>query len=75
MQSFDSGGVKIAFVDEGSGDPILLIHGFASNVATNWRDARWLYALTGAGHRAIAYDKNERPASALEFAAEITNGK
>lgn len=56
MQSFDSGGVKIAYVDEGSGDPILLIHGFASNVATNWRDPRWLYALTGAGHRAIAYD-------------------
>jgi pimeloyl-ACP methyl ester carboxylesterase len=56
MQSFDSGGVNIAYVDEGSGDPILLIHGFASNVATNWRDTRWLTALTAAGHRAVAYD-------------------
>jgi len=56
MQSFDSGGVKIAYVDEGRGDPILLIHGFASNVATNWRDPRWLTALTAAGYRAIAYD-------------------
>jgi pimeloyl-ACP methyl ester carboxylesterase len=56
MQSFASGGVRIAYVDEGSGDPILLIHGFASNVATNWRDAHWLYALTAAGYRVIAYD-------------------
>jgi pimeloyl-ACP methyl ester carboxylesterase len=48
--------VRIAFVDEGNGDPILLIHGFASNVATNWRDAGWLHALTGAGRRAVAYD-------------------
>jgi pimeloyl-ACP methyl ester carboxylesterase len=56
MQSFDSGGVRIAYADEGRGDPILLIHGFASNVATNWRDAQWLSALTAAGYRAIAYD-------------------
>ncbi|MGD9502762.1 MAG: alpha/beta fold hydrolase [Methyloceanibacter sp.] len=56
MLSFDSGGVRIAYVDEGRGDPILLIHGFASNVATNWRDAHWLRALTGAGRRVIAYD-------------------
>src|SRR5262245_44472256 len=56
MESFDSGGVRIAYVDEGSGDPVLLIHGFASNVATNWREPRWLDALTAAGYRAIAYD-------------------
>jgi pimeloyl-ACP methyl ester carboxylesterase len=56
MQSFDSGGLKIAYVDEGSGAPVLLIHGFASNVATNWRDPRWLSALTAAGYRVIAYD-------------------
>lgn len=56
MQSFDSDGVKIAYSDEGEGEPILLIHGFASNVATNWRDAHWIRALTGAGRRVIAYD-------------------
>ena len=56
MQSFDSGGVNIAYVDEGSGEPILLIHGFASNVATNWRDTGWLDTLTAAGYRVIAYD-------------------
>jgi pimeloyl-ACP methyl ester carboxylesterase len=56
MQSFDSGGVTIAYSDEGEGEPILLIHGFASNVATNWRDAHWMRTLTGAGRRVIAYD-------------------
>lgn len=56
MQSFESDGVRIAFVDEGKGDPILLIHGFASNVARNWRDAHWLSALAAASRRAVAYD-------------------
>jgi pimeloyl-ACP methyl ester carboxylesterase len=56
MQSFDSDGVRIAYVDEGKGDPILLIHGFASNVATNWRDPNWLGTLTAAGRQTIAYD-------------------
>ena len=56
MQSFKSDGVEIAYVDEGEGDPILLIHGFASNVATNWRDTHWLQTLTAASRRAIAYD-------------------
>ena len=56
MQSFDSGGVRIAYIDEGEGEPILLIHGFASNVATNWRDAHWLRTLTGAGRRVVAFD-------------------
>jgi len=49
MQSFDSDGVRIAYIDEGEGEPILLIHGFASNVAANWRDAHWVRALTEAG--------------------------
>ncbi|MGH6803158.1 MAG: alpha/beta fold hydrolase [Methyloceanibacter sp.] len=56
MQSFDSDGVRIAYIDEGEGEPILLIHGFASNVAVNWRDARWVRALIEAGRRVIAYD-------------------
>jgi len=56
MQSFDSDGVRIAYVDEGEGDPILLIHGFASNVATNWRDSHWLQTLMASSRRVVAYD-------------------
>jgi pimeloyl-ACP methyl ester carboxylesterase len=56
MQSFESGGVRIAYSEEGEGEPILLIHGFASNVATNWRDTHWLRTLTEASRRVIAFD-------------------
>jgi pimeloyl-ACP methyl ester carboxylesterase len=56
VQTFNSDGVEIAYLDEGSGDPVLLVHGFASNVATNWVDTGWVKTLTGAGYRVIAYD-------------------
>ncbi|MEM8644020.1 MAG: alpha/beta fold hydrolase [Pseudomonadota bacterium] len=56
MQSFDSDGVEIAYLDEGEGEPILLIHGFASNVATNWADPHWVRTLTQDGRRVIALD-------------------
>ena len=39
MQSFTANGVRIAYIDvppeTGHGDPILLIHGFASNHAAS----------------------------------------
>lgn len=56
MQSFDSDGVRIAYLDEGDGEPILLIHGFASNIAANWIDPQWVRTLTQAGRRVIALD-------------------
>ena len=56
MQSFESDGVRIAYSDEGEGEPILLIHGFASNVATNWIGPGWVQTITGSGRRVIAYD-------------------
>ena len=56
MASFQSNGVRIAFWDEGEGEPILLIHGFASNVATNWIDPGWVRALVSSGRRVIVFD-------------------
>jgi len=56
MLSFDSDGVGIAYSDAGEGEPILLIHGFASNVAANWGDVGWIGALAAAGRRVIALD-------------------
>jgi len=56
MSSFDSDGVEIAFIDEGEGKPILLIHGFASNVEVNWVSTRWVSTLNDAGYRVIAMD-------------------
>ena len=60
MQSFESDGVQIAYIDvpakAGSGDPVLLIHGFASNHAVNWVNTLWVKFLTEAGYRVIALD-------------------
>ena len=74
MQTFDSDGIDIAFIDEGprAGDPVLLIHGFASNVKTNWIDPGWVSALTNAGYRVIAYDNRGHGESAKPHASRPT---
>jgi pimeloyl-ACP methyl ester carboxylesterase len=56
VQTFDSDGVRLAFIDEGNGDPVLLIHGFASSVRTNWIEPGWVNLLTGRGFRVVAFD-------------------
>jgi len=56
MASFRHGPVEIAFLDQGKGEPIVLIHGFASNKEVNWVQPGWTATLTGAGRRAIALD-------------------
>ena len=49
--SFDSDGVEIAYLDEGEGEPIFLVHGFASNAGTNWVFPGWVKTLKEAGYR------------------------
>ena len=54
--SFHHGAVEIAFLDEGEGEPIMLIHGFASSKEVNWVQPGWVSTLTKAGRRVIALD-------------------
>jgi pimeloyl-ACP methyl ester carboxylesterase len=56
MPRFSHGPVELAYLDEGEGEPILLIHGFASSKEVNWVNPGWVSALMGAGHRVIALD-------------------
>jgi pimeloyl-ACP methyl ester carboxylesterase len=56
MQTFQSDGIEIAFIDEGAGEPVVLVHGFASNVSVNWIATGWVKTLTQAGYRVIALD-------------------
>jgi pimeloyl-ACP methyl ester carboxylesterase len=56
MPSFHHGAVEIAYLDEGEGEPVVLIHGFASNKNVNWVYPGWVSELTRNGRRAIALD-------------------
>lgn len=56
MPTFKNGDVEIAYLDEGEGDPVVLVHGFASNKQINWVNPGWVATLTRAGYRAIALD-------------------
>ena len=63
MTSFNHSEVEIAYLDEGAGEPIVLVHGFASTKEVNWVNPGWVTALTGAGRRAIALDNRGHGAS------------
>jgi pimeloyl-ACP methyl ester carboxylesterase len=56
VESFQSDGVEIAYEVTGDGPPVLLIHGFASNVRVNWHETFWVKTLVEAGHQVIAHD-------------------
>jgi pimeloyl-ACP methyl ester carboxylesterase len=64
MPFFHHDNVEIAYLDEGRGEPILLVHGFASTKEVNWEAPGWIATLTAAGRRAIALDNRGHGASA-----------
>jgi len=64
VHHFQSGDVRIAFIAEGAGPPVLLIHGFASCVSTNWVEPGWVSLLVGRGFRVVAFDNRGHGESA-----------
>jgi len=56
MPSFHNGAVEIAYLDEGEGDPIVLVHGFASSKNVNWVYPTWVSELKKHNRRVIALD-------------------
>src|SRR5215510_966964 len=63
MPAFRNGEVEIAFLDEGEGEPIVLVHGFASTKDVNWVQPGWFTTLIRAGRRVIALDNRGHCAS------------
>jgi pimeloyl-ACP methyl ester carboxylesterase len=81
MESFVSDGLRLAYLDlpaegENLGEPILLIHGFASTHRINWGQTGWTAALTKAGRRTILFDnrghgKSDKPHDPAAYATPL----
>ena len=56
MPSFSTADGEFAYLDKGDGQPVVLVHGFASSARVNWLDTGWMDWLAQAGYRAIALD-------------------
>ena len=69
MPNFHNGAVEIAYLDEGEGDPIILVHGFASSKNVNWVYPTWVSELRKNGRRVIALDNRGHGESAKLYDA------
>lgn len=71
MQFFTHQGFDLAFLDRqpasGNGDPVLMIHGFASSHYVNWVAPGWFKTINDAGFRAIALDNRGHGASSKSY--------
>ena len=59
MATFTSGGLQLAYDDiqpEGAAGTVLLVHGFATSRAENWRRLGWYGAFERKGWRVVALD-------------------
>lgn len=50
------GSAHLSFLRAGQGQPVLLLHGFASDAVEDWAETGWFDALVSAGHEVIAPD-------------------
>jgi pimeloyl-ACP methyl ester carboxylesterase len=69
MRAIETNGVTLALDDQGSGDAIVLLHGFPE-LAYSWRHQ--IPALVDAGYRAIAFDQrgyggSSKPGAVAEY--------
>ena len=51
----ESKGIRIRYVDQGSGEPVVLVHGYTSSIERGWMDTGVFANLTK-DHRVIAFD-------------------
>jgi pimeloyl-ACP methyl ester carboxylesterase len=74
-QFFESNGVKIRYVVEGKGEPVLLIHGFTASVEMNWGMPGIIKELSK-DHQVIALDnrghgKSDKPHDPKKYGQEM----
>src|SRR5258708_40043771 len=73
---FDSDGVKIHYIVEGKGEPVILIHGFAASIAANWGAPGIVKALAE-NYQVIALDnrghgQSEKPHDSAAYGLKMT---
>lgn len=56
MGVFFSGDIEIHFISEGNGSPVLLVHGFGSNLTVNWKGSGWFDYFLSLGRKIVALD-------------------
>ena len=68
MPDFEHDGLSLRYIVEGddADPPVLLVHGFASNIEMNWIGPGWVRSLANAGYRVVALDnrghgKSDKP--------------
>lgn len=71
MPSFHHGDVEIAYLDEGEGEPIVLVHGFASTKNVNWVYPTWVSELKKNGRRVVALDNRGHGDSSKLYDPEV----
>ena len=74
-KSFDAGGVKIRYTDQGQGEPVVLVHGFGVNLEMQW-DLPGIIKALSKDHRVIALDvrghgKSGKPHDPRKYGAEM----
>jgi len=72
---FDSDGVKIHYVEQGQGEPVVLIHGFSANHALNWV-APGIVGKLSKKFRVVAIDnrghgKSDKPQDPKQYGTQM----
>ena len=53
---FDADGLRLRYLDQGSGEAVVLVHGFGSSIEQNWLRPGVVGRLAEAGYRVLALD-------------------
>jgi pimeloyl-ACP methyl ester carboxylesterase len=72
---FDSGGVRIRYVEQGEGAPVVLIHGYTGTLERHWMNPG-VFADLSRDHRVIAFDcrghgKSGKPHDPAAYGAQM----
>lgn len=74
-QYFDSGGVRIRYVEAGAGEPVILVHGYTNRVEDQWIETGVLPELAKR-YRVVAFDgrghgKSGKPHDPAQYGPEM----